>query len=78
MLFERALLLPAGCAELHRKYGERTERVERGAGRLGGPGEIGAVLLSALALSGKCQLVLLTLIAEANINSFPYRRTACM
>lgn len=49
ILFERALLLPAGSAELHRKYGERTERAVRIC-KTSGPSEIGAVLLSMLVL----------------------------
>lgn len=55
----------------HRKSRERSCKTS-------GPGEIGAVLLSALVLPGKCQLVLLTLIVEANINSFPVSCHACV
>jgi hypothetical protein len=76
--FGKALLLPAGSAELHRKYGgtHRKSR-ERSCGTSGGPGEIGAVLLSAFILLEKSARPgsLLTLIARTNINSFLCRRT---
>lgn len=77
ILFERALLLPAGSAELHRKYGERTERAGRGTARPGADqvkSEPYYYRRSSCSRRVTRPRSLLTLIAGANINSFPYRR----